>query len=60
MNYPNVDYSSVPDLAVALNEGVLSVTFNRPDSLNSLTELMLKTAADALDLAANDPRVKVV
>ena len=60
MNYPNVDYSSVPDLAVALSEGVLSVTFNRPDSLNSLTELMLKTAADALDLAANDPRVKVV
>jgi enoyl-CoA hydratase len=55
-----MNYSSVPDLAVELNNGVLSLTFNRPDSLNSLTEVMLKTAADTLDLAATDPQVKVV
>ena len=39
---------------------MLSLTFNRPESLNSLTEAMLKTAADALEQAATDPLVKVV
>ena len=53
-------YAGIPDLTVALDGGVLSVTFNRPDSLNSLTEAMLKTVADTLDHAADDPRVRVV
>lgn len=48
------------DLAVTLTDGVLSVTLNRPDSLNSLTAAMLKGVADALEHAAGDPRVKVV
>ncbi len=43
-----------------LDDGVLSVTLNRPDSLNSLTATMLNGIADALDRAATDPRVKVV
>lgn len=53
-------YAGHPDLGVSLDDGVLSVTFNRPDSLNSLTAPMLSTLADALDRAADDPRVKVV
>jgi enoyl-CoA hydratase len=53
-------YTGIGDLTVELNGGVLALTFNRPDSLNSLTEAMLKTAADALDQAATDPQVKVV
>jgi enoyl-CoA hydratase len=53
-------YAGTPDLTVALDGGVLSVTFNRPDSLNSLTEAMLKTVADTLNHAADDPRVRVV
>lgn len=55
-----MNYAGIPDLTMALDAGVLSVTFNRPDSLNSLTEAMLKTVADTLDHAADDPRVRVV
>ena len=53
-------YVSVDGLEVSLGDGVLSLTLNRPDSLNSLTATMLNGIADALDLTANDPQVKVV
>ncbi len=53
-------YTSIDDLSVELADGVLSVTLNRPDSLNSLTAAMLKTIADALERAAGDARVRVV
>jgi enoyl-CoA hydratase len=53
-------YAGIADLAVSLDGGVLSVTLNRPDSLNSLTAPMLKTVADTLERAATDPRVRVV
>src|SRR5262245_3255072 len=53
-------YTSTDDLSVELADGVLTVTLNRPDSLNSLTATMLKGIADALEQAAGDPRVKVV
>ena len=55
-----MNYTGIADLTVELDGGVLSLTFNRPESLNSLTEAMLKTAADALEQAATDPLVKVV
>jgi enoyl-CoA hydratase len=55
-----MNYTGIADLTVALDGGVLSLTLNRPDSLNSLTEAMLKTAADTLECAAADPQVKVV
>jgi enoyl-CoA hydratase len=53
-------YTGIDDLSVELADGVLSLTLNRPDSLNSLTAAMLKGIADALAQAAGDPRVKVV
>ena len=53
-------YTSIDDLSVELIDGVLSVTMNRPDSLNSLTAAMLAGIADTLERAATDPRVKVV
>src|SRR3954467_4962199 len=53
-------YASIDDLTIELAEGVLSVTMNRPDSLNSLTAAMLTGIADALEKAAGDPRVRVV
>ncbi len=53
-------YTSIDDLSVDLADGVLTVTLNRPDSLNSLTAAMLKGIAEALQQAAHDPRVKVV
>jgi enoyl-CoA hydratase len=53
-------YTGIDDLTVGLADGVLSVTMNRPDSLNSLTAPMLVTIADALETAAADARVRVV
>lgn len=53
-------YTGIEDLTVALDGAVLSVTFNRPDSLNSLTTAMLTTLADSLEQAGDDPAVKVV
>ena len=53
-------YTGIDDLLVSLDGNVLSVTFNRPDSLNSLTTAMLETLAAALREAADDPHVRVV
>lgn len=53
-------YTGIDDLTVSLEGHVLTLTLNRPDSLNSLTEAMLATLADALGQAADDPQVKVV
>lgn len=50
----------VEGLSVSMVDGVLSVTINRPDSLNSLTTGVLAGIADAMENAATDPRVKVV
>lgn len=51
---------AVAGLQVTLDGGVLSVTIDRPESLNSLTAPVLAGMADALERAATDPRVKVV
>ena len=50
----------VAGLAVAFSEGVLSVTLDRPESLNSVTTEMLDGIAEAMERAATDPEVKVV
>jgi enoyl-CoA hydratase/carnithine racemase len=50
----------VDGLSVALADNVLSVTINRPESLNSLTAPILAGIADAIEHAATDARVKVV
>ncbi|MBJ7337760.1 enoyl-CoA hydratase [Mycolicibacterium sp.] len=53
-------YTGIDDLTVSLADGVLAVTLNRPDSLNSLTGPMLLTVADVVERAATDPAVRVV
>jgi len=53
-------YTGSDDLTVALGDGVLSVTLNRPDTLNSLSLEMLELLGDAVLQAATDPEVKVV
>ncbi len=53
-------YRSIDQLTVELSDGVLSVTLNRPDTLNSLSEAMLTGIAEALTQAATDPDVRVV
>lgn len=50
----------VAGLQVALKDGVLSLTIDRPESLNSLTAPLLDGMADALERSVTDPRVKVV
>ncbi|MGV0626809.1 enoyl-CoA hydratase [Mycolicibacter minnesotensis] len=50
----------VEGLSVTLADGVLSVTIDRPDSLNSVTTEVLAGIADAMEAAARDPRVRVV
>ena len=50
----------VAGLAVTLADGVLSVTIDRPDSLNSLNTAVLAGIADAMEAAARDPRVRAV
>src|SRR6185312_2244189 len=49
-----------PGLDVALSEGVLRITLNRPDSLNSLDQTVLVGIAQELEQAATDPRVRAV
>ena len=53
-------YAGIPELTVSLDGGLLTVTLNRPDSLNSLNAAMLQTLADVLTHAADDPAVRVV
>ena len=50
----------VDGLDVQLTDGVLSVTINRPDSLNSLITPVITGLADAMESAATDPTVRVV
>ncbi|HUO37737.1 MAG TPA: enoyl-CoA hydratase [Mycobacterium sp.] len=50
----------VAGLDVTLADGVLSVTIDRPDSLNSLTGPVITGFADTMERAATDPEVKVV
>ncbi len=50
----------VAGLIVELTDGVLAVTLDRPDSLNSVNPAVLAGLADALERAASDPRVRVV
>ncbi|MEY8015018.1 enoyl-CoA hydratase [Mycobacterium servetii] len=58
---PGIDtLTPVEGLAVALSDGVLSVTIDRPESLNSLTTPVLAGIADAMERAASDSRVSVV
>jgi len=57
---PVTSYTGIDDLTTSLDGHVLSVKLNRPDSLNSLTEDMLNTLADAVDRAADDPEVRVI
>lgn len=53
-------YTGTDHLSVSLDGNVLSVTFNRPDSLNSLTADMVETLSEVLARAGDDPAVRVV
>jgi enoyl-CoA hydratase len=50
----------VAGLVVTLTDGVLAVTIDRPESLNSLSPAVITGLADVMERAAADPGVKVV
>ena len=52
--------ATAQELLVETKDGVLTLTLNRPDVLNSLTMAMMKGIADALKKAATDKAVKVI
>jgi enoyl-CoA hydratase/carnithine racemase len=45
---------------IALDQGVLSITFARPEKKNALTNAMYGAWADAMEAAAGDPAVRVM
>jgi len=48
------------DLIVAVDDAVVTVTFNRPAKRNALTQAMYAAAADTLETADADPAVAAV
>lgn len=53
--------AAAPDLVTeALQGPVLTLTMNRPDQFNALSEAMLDALHQALDRAADNPQVRVV
>lgn len=55
-----VDEPAGSGIIVALNDGVLSVTLNRPEKLNALSADMLIGLAETVDRARADERVKLL
>lgn len=48
------------DVDVELNDGVLALTLNRPDSLNALTTQLVTDLADLVERAGGDEQVRVI
>ena len=51
---------SEPTLLSALDEGVLTLTLNRPAKLNAIDHTLAAALLDALQAAADDPQVRVI
>lgn len=51
------DYSAI---RYEVSEGLATLTINRPDNFNGMTNRMLLEAYDALSAAASDPAIKVL
>src|SRR3990167_227628 len=50
----------IEHIKTELNDGVLSITFARPDKKNALTDIMYGALADAFEAAETDPTVRVI
>lgn len=48
------------DILTSQADGILTITFNRPDKKNALTSAMYATLADALEAAETDPAARVI
>lgn len=47
-------------IKIAIDEGVMVLTFNRPEKKNALSNAMYRTLAEALEEAEADPAIRVV
>jgi len=54
------DILTAQGILVNRADGILTITFNRPDKKNALTSAMYATLADALESADTDPAVRVI
>jgi len=52
--------SSGSDILVTTEQGIMLISFNRPDKKNSITSLMYKMMTDALEQAAENEDIRVV
>jgi len=48
------------NILISKENGILTITFNRPDKKNAITAAMYQTIADALKDAENDAEVRVI
>jgi enoyl-CoA hydratase len=48
------------NLIVSLNDGIETITFNRPEALNALNTMLLDELATALDEVAGDENIRVL
>jgi len=55
-----VTYEPVPGLQVALDDGVLRLTLDRPDKRNAVDDVMMAGLVDAIDAAGRDEAVRVI
>lgn len=53
-------YEPVPGLQVALDDGVLGLTLDRPDKRNAVDDVMMAGLVDAIDAAGRDEAVRVI
>jgi 2-(1,2-epoxy-1,2-dihydrophenyl)acetyl-CoA isomerase len=54
------EYASSPGLQVALADGVLRLTLDRPDKRNAVDDAMMSGLIDSIDLAGRDEAVRVI
>jgi 2-(1,2-epoxy-1,2-dihydrophenyl)acetyl-CoA isomerase len=52
--------TGTPDLLAALEGGVLTLTLNRPDARNAMSDAMNQALGQQLALAELDPSVKCI
>ena len=45
----------MPDLLKSVEDGVMKITFNRPEAMNALSRDMLTGFSDALERGGGDP-----
>ena len=60
MSQPSAVQTHEPVLLQSLQNGVLTLTMNRPDSLNSANDALLLGLTSAVQAAGSDPEVRVV